>query len=195
MRGEATLFLLRFLKSPRSVGAIAPSSESLARRMVGEVKPSPEVRVVEFGPGTGAFSTALARLLPPGARYLGIERDPVFADVFRKRLPQLECACDSVENLLELAEERGLLPLDHIVSGLPFASLPVKRTLSILDVAHQSLRSGGTFTTFQYAHAYNFPAARAFRREMHRRFGAPFSRGFVLRNLPPAFVLNWRKRI
>jgi phosphatidylethanolamine/phosphatidyl-N-methylethanolamine N-methyltransferase len=190
---ESLLFLARFVRSPRSVGAIAPSSRYLARRMIEGLEVGAGGRVIEFGPGTGAFTGAIARRLPAGARYLGIERDPVFVAALERRWPSLEFACDSVENLLSIAEARSALPLDHIVSGLPFARLPRTVTLPVLDAAHRSLRPGGTFTTFQYIHAYPLPAARAFRREMQRRFGPPFARRAVVRNLPPAFVLAWRK--
>jgi len=92
-----------------------------------------------------------------------------------------------------IAGEHGLLPIDHIISGLPFASLPAEVTLPILDATRSSLREGGTFCTFQYVHAYGLPAARSFRKEMERRFGSLVSRRVVFRNIPPAFILNWRK--
>ena len=190
---ESVLFLGRFLRNPRRVGSIAPSSRYLAREMVSGIDRSPGVRVVEFGPGTGAFTAALDRALPAGGSYLGIERDPVFVDVLRRRFPRFDYACASVEDLVTIAGERGLLPIDHIVSGLPFASLPAGVTLPILDATRASLRDGGTFRTFQYVHAYRLPAARTFRKEMERRFGPPFSRSVVYRNIPPAFILSWRK--
>lgn len=190
---EQLMFLGRFLRSPRTVGAIAPSSRFLARRMVRGLHLGPGVRVVELGPGTGAFTGVIRDLLPESGRYLGIEREAAFVRVLRERLPGLEYLCDSVENLERIAAERGLLPLDHLISGLPFASLPAPVTLPILDEIHRSLREGGTFTTFQYLHAYQLSAARAFRREMRSRFGPISSWGVVMRNIPPALVLRWRK--
>ena len=187
------MFLARFLRSPRTVGAIAPSSRFLARRMLRGISLGPAARVVEIGPGTGAFTGVIRDLMPPGGRYLGIERDAAFVRVLRERWPGLEYVCDSVENLMRIAGENHLLPLDHIISGLPFASLPPSVTLPILDEIHQSLREGGTFTTFQYLHAYHLPAARSFRREMALRFGPLGSWGMVCRNIPPALVLRWSK--
>ena len=191
--GEAILFFRRFLRSPRTVGAIAPSSRFLARAMAATVELRGEGRVVEFGPGTGAFTGHLSARLPHGGRYLGIERDPAFVSALEARFPALSFSCASVEELLDLAGSRGLLPIDAIVSGLPFASLPEKTTLPILEAAHSALRPEGTFATFQYVHAYPLPAARAFRREMRRLFGEPAGRRLVLPNIPPAFVLVWRK--
>ncbi len=191
---EWVVFLRRFVRSPRTVGAIAPSSRSLADRMVEDVEFLPGVKLVEFGPGTGALTQAIVDRLPAEGRYLGIERDPVFVEVLRRRWPHLNCACDSVENLLAIAEGKGFLPVDHIVSGLPFASLPAATTVSILDAVRDSLRRGGTFTTFQYVHAYPMRSAVAFRGAMKSRLGPPIRRRLVCVNLPPAFVITWSKR-
>lgn len=191
---EGLLFLRRFLLSPRTVGAIAPSSRFLSRAMVAGLESGEECRMVEFGPGTGSFTAVLAAALPPGARYLGIERDPVFTEGLRQRFPGLSFACDSVENLLEVARVHCLLPLDAVISGLPFAGLSRPATRSILDGLAGALRDGGTFTTFQYVHAFGLPGAIAFRREMSRRFGPPVLWKLVAVNLPTAFVLRWRKK-
>ena len=104
-----------------------------------------------------------------------------------------EAACGSAAALPDIAAERGLTPVDYILSGLPFASLPTAVTTSILDGIHRTLRPAGTFTTFQYAHAYGLPPAVAFRRELTRRMGSPPARGLVMWNLPPAYVLTWKR--
>jgi phospholipid N-methyltransferase len=56
------------------------------------------------------------------------------------------------------------------------------------------LRVGGTFTTFQYVHAYRMPPAAAFRREMSRRLDSQPAYQLVVRNVPPALVLTWHRR-
>lgn len=191
--GVLRLFARRFLRDPKAIGAICPSSRFLARKIVHSVDWKPGVKVVEFGPGTGPFTDEILRLMPAEGRHLAIERDPVFVDLLRDRFPRLEVSCDGVENLMDIAGERALLPVDHIISGLPFASLGTELTKRILAGARQALRPGGTFTTFQYVHAYGFTAARSFRREMRRHFGPIAKRCVEFRNVPPAFVFTWRK--
>jgi len=187
------VFLGKFIRHPRTVGSVIPSSRFLARRMVKDVAFRPGVKVVELGPGTGSFTTLLAGLLPAGGRYLGIEREADFVRVLRRRLPEIDCVCDSVVNLVSIAGEKDFLPVDHFISGLPFATLPAAVTLPVLDAVHESLRPGGTFTTFQYLYAYLMPPARRFRKEMALRFGPPSAMAVVLRNFPPAFVFTWTK--
>lgn len=186
-------FLARFLADPRAIGAVAPSSRYLAAKMVRGVDFVPGVRIVEFGPGTGPFTRAILAALPAGGRYLGIERDPVLVALLRERFPAADVAHDSVENLLALAGARDLLPLDHVVSGLPFASLPRAVTRAVIAASYDALRPGGTFTTFQYLHSFPLPSARSFRATMGERFGPLDSWGVELRNLPPALVLTWRR--
>jgi phosphatidylethanolamine/phosphatidyl-N-methylethanolamine N-methyltransferase len=187
------LFLSHFRKSPRTVGAIAPSSQRLARAMLDGLDLHAGVRVVELGPGTGAVTSEIARRLPPDAACLAIDINPVFSARVAARWPQIESICDRAEALVSLAGTRGLLPVDHIVSGLPFASLPSATTRDIVNAIVEALRPGGTFTTFQYAHAYGFPSAAAVRRGLTLKMGAPPAHTFVAGNLPPAFVLRWRK--
>jgi phosphatidylethanolamine/phosphatidyl-N-methylethanolamine N-methyltransferase len=190
---EHLLLLSRFLRHPRAVGAIAPSSRSLARAMVRHLDLNGTVHVVELGPGTGAFTCAIVPRLGKSARYLAIDRDPVFVERIKRQWPQVDCVWASAAALPELAAERGMTPIDHVVSGLPFASLPASITSGILDGLERTLRSGGTFTTFQYVHAYRLPPAVAFRRDITRRLGATPVRSIVMRNLPPAYVLTWQR--
>jgi phosphatidylethanolamine/phosphatidyl-N-methylethanolamine N-methyltransferase len=191
---EHLLLFSRFLRSPRNIGAIAPSSPVLARAMVRDVDlGGGAVRVVELGPGTGAFTSAIVSRLGPSARYLAIDREAAFVERLRELWPQIECVCASAAMLPALAADRGLAPVDHIISGLPFASLPGAVTTQILDGIEQTLRPGGTFTTFQYVHAYGLPPAVAFRHDINRRMGGQPTRRLVVWNIPPAFVLTWKR--
>jgi phospholipid N-methyltransferase len=190
---EHLLLFARFLRHPRTIGAIAPSSAALAVAMVDTFDLGGAIRVVELGPGTGVFTAALVARLGPAARLLAIDREPAFIARLRDRWPHVEAVCDSAAALPALASARGLLPVDVIISGLPFASLPQATTQEILDGIQTALRPGGSFSTFQYVHAYRFPAAVAFRRSISERMRSQPGRRLVMRNVPPAYVLNWTK--
>jgi phosphatidylethanolamine/phosphatidyl-N-methylethanolamine N-methyltransferase len=188
------LFLTHFRKSPRTVGAIAPSSQQLARRMLDGLELTAGTRLVELGPGTGAITGEIDRRLPESASCLAIDIDPVFSARVGVRWPRIVSVCDRAERLAEIASSRDLLPVDHIVSGLPFASLPAASASAIVAAIVASLRAGGTFTTFQYIHAYGFPSASAVRQTLTREMGSMPTSSMVLGNLPPALVLRWRKQ-
>lgn len=191
---EHLLLFGRFLRNPRTIGAIVPSSLALARAMADPMQLHDAEHVVELGPGTGVFTAALVVRLRPGARLLAIDQDALFIARLQQQWPQVDCVCASAAVLPLLAAERGLLPIDHIVSGLPFASLPPAVTARILEGIEHTLRPGGTFTTFQYVHAYRMRHAITFREDLSRRLGSGHSRTLVARNFPPAYVLTWRNR-
>jgi phospholipid N-methyltransferase len=103
--------------------------------------------------------------------------------------------CASAETLPLLAAERGWADVDHIVSGLPFAVLPAATTRLIVDGVEKLLRRGGTFTTFQYAHTFRLPPSASFRRQMSALLDCLPTSQLVVRNVPPAVVLTWHRRI
>jgi phospholipid N-methyltransferase len=190
---DHVLLFSRFLRSPRTVGALTASSRALAEAMVTGLDLERSRHIVELGPGTGALTGAIVDRLGADGRFLAIDIDPRFVQQVRKRWPDIECVCASAERVDALAAERGMMPVDHIVSGLPFVSLPLPMTREILASIGRALRPGGTFTTFQYVHGYRLPSAVAFRQRMSALMGGTPHRYFVFRNFPPALVLTWTK--
>jgi phosphatidylethanolamine/phosphatidyl-N-methylethanolamine N-methyltransferase len=172
---------------------VAASSRALAERMVASIPADRAVRVVELGPGTGPFTRALAGRVAAGSHILAIDLEQTFIDRLKGVLPSVDFVCGSAADLEHLVAERQLAPVDHIISGLPFASLPTEVTRCVLDGIERTLRPGGTFTTFQYLHAYGMRPGRIFRREITRRMGGLTARHLVIRNFPPAFVLIWTR--
>jgi phospholipid N-methyltransferase len=190
---EHLAMLGRFVRSPRTIGAVAPSSRALALEIINDLDLSGAARIVELGPGTGVVTKEIASRLGPQARCLAIEIDRGFAERLITRYPRVDVVCASAAALPQVAAEHGYDRIDHIVSGLPFASLPAAVTAEILDGIAAVLPHGGTFTTFQYVHGYPSPLATTFRRELTARLGAGHERRLVLRNIPPAYVLAWRR--
>jgi phosphatidylethanolamine/phosphatidyl-N-methylethanolamine N-methyltransferase len=190
---EHLVFLGRFLRNPRQIGALAPSSRTLAREMVRHIPLTATTRIVELGPGTGVFTREVIDRLPAGGKFLAVDINAEFCRELRERWPALDCEHGSAADLAAIVSARGWSTVDHIVSGLPFASLPAALSHAILDAVKSTLGPGGTFTTFQYIHAYPTPPARAFRRDMDAHFGPMAARRAVFRNLPPAFVLSWTR--
>jgi phosphatidylethanolamine/phosphatidyl-N-methylethanolamine N-methyltransferase len=191
---EHLLLFLRFLRHPRTIGAVAPSSPSLARRMVAGLTAPSSARVVELGPGTGAMTRAIVSRLGPSARFLAVEIEPEFVAEIRREHPTVDCVCASAADLEPLLRARDFGAVDHVISGLPFASLPIETTRDVLAAIGRALRPGGTFTTFQYLHSYWLPPAVAFRARASATLGGPPDRRIVLLNVPPAWVLTWRRQ-
>ncbi len=185
-------FFQAFLRNPGQVGAIAPSSRFLAEAMLDGLRlPDSDETLVEFGPGTGAITAAIARFLPDPSRYLGIERDATLVTHLKKRFPQLRFINESAEHTSRILESEGHAKVHSVISGLPFASLPDEVCAQIIEDLHHLLHKNGTFRTFQYVHAYLLPKAKRFRHDMAAYFGRPEKMGPIYRNFPPAWILSW----
>jgi phospholipid N-methyltransferase len=194
---ESLRFFARFVRHPGTVGSVAPSSRQLAAAMVRPLAAAGSdgrITVAELGPGTGAFTAAIVEKLQPGDRLLAVELEQVFCQALRRRWPGIDAVCASAETLRSIATSRGIGSVDHIVSGLPFATLPVATTGRIVEAIGETLRPGGTFTTFHYAHSLHVPRARAFRGRVADVLGAEPTMELVAWNFPPAFAVSWTRR-
>ena len=186
-------FFGAFLRHPAEVGAIAPSSRSLARRMIAGMDLAHARCVVEYGPGTGAFTRAILERLGPDTTFFAVEKNPEFVPVLRERFPGLDVAEASAEELPALAAERGFDRVDYVVSGLPWTVFPWTLVEQIIAVTHECLRDGGLFNTVQYYNSYVLmPSARKFERLLRATF-PQITHSRTMWNLPPAFVYSCRK--
>ncbi|QQE12653.1 hypothetical protein JD969_04090 [Planctomycetota bacterium] len=189
-------FMAAFMRNPKHVGAIAPSSDALAKAMVDDLQVSPEQTIVEFGPGTGSFTKALYRRFTREGQkghYLGIERDESFVNHLRARFPDMNFVHGSAELLPQYHVKTDLPPVGGVVCGLPFASLPITVQDSITNMLNDLLVPGTVFRTFQYVHAYPLPTAIRFRKRMHDMGLKMAKRKVIWANVPPAYVLTWTR--
>ncbi|MFC3450923.1 class I SAM-dependent methyltransferase [Amycolatopsis speibonae] len=173
-----------FLRHPMLTGAIAASSPRLAEVMTTGLGLETAGLVVELGPGTGVFTDAVVRRLPPGARLVAVEINPRLARELRARHPDVEIVEGSAENLDEYVREAA----DVVVSGLPWTVMPAEHQERILDRVAEILTPNGRFTTFAYAHAAWTPPARRFAAALRDRFSVTGRTPLVWPNLPPAFA-------
>lgn len=188
MEGERRAFLKEFVKNPRGVGAVAPSSSQLAEAMVGDV-PWKNVRTaIEVGPGTGAFTGTIRARLSDHARFFVVEINPNHCERLRVRFPDLTVHEGSAVGLPALCRDRQFDRADVVISGLPWAAFANELQDELLDAIVKTLRAGGVFATFAYLHGIPTLAGRRFRRELERRFSVVGTSEPVWRNLPPALV-------
>lgn len=181
-------FIRQFIKSPSAIGAIAPSSARLAREMVSNVGLETARVVVEYGPGTGAFTSAILARRNPNAVFFAVENNRKMAAAFRKRFPDVLLFEESVENLPAILGRVGEPEVGCIVSGLPWASFSADLQDRLLEVTHSVLRKGGSFSTFAYLQGLLLPSGMRFRKRLEVHFSQVSKSRVVWRNLPPAFV-------
>ena len=191
----ATLFLRQFVQSPRTVGAVMPSSAALARAMLAPIDFASARTIVEFGPGTGAFTREISARLMPGRRYLGIELNPEFVRELAAEFPCLSFVHGSVADLAQILGAADIDRVDAIVCGLPWATLPISLQETVFAGIDRTLVPGGVFATFGYLQSLILPGAWALRRRLRRSFAEVGRSPVVWGNVPPAFAYICRKRM
>ena len=190
---ENIQFLQAFLKNPAKVGAITPSSPELAQKMLKGIEPNAENIILELGVGTGAITKYLQDVLPDEKSYLGIELDRSMVKSLRKNYPDLKIVCGNATDTFSIHQKSDLGKVGFVICCLPFVSLPNEVGERILLEIDKFMQQGCTFRTFQYAHGYYFPSAIKLREFMRKRYGKAQRSRLVVKNVPPAYTLTWRK--
>lgn len=188
---ETFHFISRFLAQPHAVGSIWPSSRHLGRAMLQNVVLQPGEVVVEYGPGTGPFTTLLASHVAQGGDYLGIEKDYRLYKLLKKRFPAMRLHHGSAEETPELLQHYGLKKASLIVSGLPFANMPPALQQRILEATHAALQRDGTFRTFTYLFSSISPRSLHFQKTIAKYFQKKERDHRVFLNFPPARVMSF----
>jgi phospholipid N-methyltransferase len=178
----------QFLKSPRSIGTILPSSRELAELMIEPIDFETASTIVEFGPGTGTITALVAKKLKPQTRYIGIERNEKFCDDLKAKFPQLTFVNRSAGDVEEILKSFNIDSVDAILCGIPWASLPAGVQPEILNGVQKSLKPGGVFVTFAYVSGLMLPAAWELRQELKTRFSSVTTTRVIWNNFPPAFT-------
>lgn len=178
-------FLVEYIKHPKSVGAVAPSSKYLAEKMIKNIDFENCSVIAEYGAGTGIFTAEVIRHKKKDTKFLVIERNERFYRLLRRRFAKCRNVFvihGNAQNLRKYMKKCGADSVDYIISGLPFASLPHDISDKILVETRKIIaESGGKFITFQYT---------LFKRKLFERFFYIDDISVAFRNLPPAFVLT-----
>ena len=180
--GERFRFLVSFVRSPREVGSVLPTSQRAVRAMLDLVAIENADCVVEMGAGTGPHTREILARLGPDARLLAFEIDPELARGLERDLPdpRLQVIGESAENVGSYLNGQRA---DVVVSALPFTSLPDTVRHGLLRAARESLTDDGTLLVLQYSPFMRGQLRKAFDRVEQRV--EPL-------NLPPAFLFACR---
>lgn len=176
-------FLRGFLKHPRMVGSVIPSSKLLIDKMLEPVDWKNCKLFVEYGPGVGTFTQQILDRLAPDATLLTIDTNADFTDYLNGKFAdaRLEAVTGSAANVRKILADRGFGDADFILSGLPFSTLPPGVGPKIAAETAAALRPGGAFLVYQFSPKVLNYIAPHFDR---------IDKGFEWRNIPPA-TLFW----
>ncbi len=213
MRLDEYLYFTRtFRGDATNVASIIPTSHFAARALTSECARDPKPkRILEAGPGTGAVTAELVKLLGPQDKLTLVELNPDFANYLRDRFerdPEFARVRDRVEiREMSITDVEGSARYDYIVSAIPFSNLPPEIVSAILLRFRALLKPGGVLSFIEYAYGRAAKRAAAKLMKDHATLEKAesveklvaaqaetheFRRDTVLRNVPPAWVRHWR---
>lgn len=185
MTSSTWTFFQAFLRSPRVVASMIPSSPFLERRLVRAAGLDRARVVVELGAGTGGTTRAMLAAMRPDARLIAIERTAAFVGPLERiGDPRLTVINGCASTIVEQLERLGLDRADAVVSGIPFSTMPQDLAADIAREVHRSLAPDGHFVAYQFT-----DKVADFARPV---FGQPRVE-HELRNVPPLKIFTWAR--
>lgn len=203
-------FFRQFRRRFDTTGSVLPSSRFLARAMTGPIKRRVRpARILEVGPGTGAVTRRIVRLMQPDDRLDLVEINETFAELLRRRFEMdaayRRVASQSKIHVSPLQEFTGDGQYDFIVSGLPLNNFSIELVHAIFDSYFRLLAPDGVLSYFEYMavrpirKVVGKQASRRHIRELDAVLNGylqqyRFRRSWVFCNFPPAWVQHLRRR-
>ena len=153
LTGQWGVFFEGFLREPRMVGSIIPSSRFTVRRMLEPVDWANTKLFVEYGPGVGTFCQPVLDRLPPDGALVAIDTNPLYIDHLKRSIrdSRFHPVLGSAEDVEAIIAALGHQHADYILSGLPFSTLPEGLGERIAAATAQAIRPGGAFLTYQFS--------------------------------------------
>ena len=179
------LFILRVIRNPRQLGAVAPSSRYLGallakHALVDDVSP-----IVELGGGSGSITRSLIKAGVDPERIYVIELDKALAAYLKTALPLVNVIHGDATELEAILPPEVIGNVHRIVSGLPMINFPEPIRRKILESCFSVMVPRGAYLQYTYsprssinAEAYNLTKKRM---------------GMTFLNLPPATVWQYTR--
>ncbi|MCG7381700.1 methyltransferase domain-containing protein [Paenibacillus sp. ACRRY] len=181
---DSLLFLQAFLKNPKRVGSILPSSKFLASKIIQSVRWTEVKTIAELGSGTGAITHLMKAKLPSSAIVFLFERDKGMRNNLKKKYPDFMFHSNA-SYLLKKMHQEHIHQLDCIICGLPFFNFSREMRLNILSQITAALKPGGLLVLYQHTLLMKKKLADQLVIENIK---------FVPFNFPPVYVYTCRKK-
>jgi phospholipid N-methyltransferase len=149
---QLLLFGRNFIKHPKMLGSLIPSSRFLVNKVLNEVD-WPSARVfLEYGPGVGTFTTEILRRMRPDAVLVVLETNADFVRFLRGKVrdDRLHVIHGSAADADAALARLDLGQADYVISGIPYTTMPSDVRDRILRKTHAMLHPNGAFLVYQF---------------------------------------------
>ncbi|MES9863000.1 MAG: rRNA adenine N-6-methyltransferase family protein [Candidatus Thiodiazotropha sp. LLP2] len=143
-------FLSAWLRNPRQVGAVLPSSDCLTNAMAAQVNNNNGL-TIELGAGTGAVTSALLNQGVSPEKLVVVEKDQILANKLARHFPTLTVLEGDAARLQQLLKQSELGLADNVISSLPLLSMRSHTRIRVLSEIFNSLHPEGKLVQFTYS--------------------------------------------
>ncbi len=176
-------FLKTALKDYR-VAALTPSSHYVVTGIMRMLPPDARC-VVEYGAGDGVITRAILAALGREGKVIAVELNKAFAAALsRIDDPRLTVINEDVAAVSQRLNKLGALPIDAVISGIPFSYLNRTVREEIVASTHKAITRGGRFIVDQHS---------LFLVPLLKRYFSSVQWRFEPRNFPPHFTMMAEK--
>lgn len=178
---DSLRFFTAWLRAPLRVASVTPSGNGLSELITSRISPATGP-VLELGPGTGVFTSALLARGVAEEDISMVELDDDFVPLLRKRFPAARLVRMDARRIVHSDVFFGSR-FGAVVSGLPLLSMPADAVADILSGCLAYLQPGGAI--YQFTYGPRCPIRDTTLDALHlqaERIGHTF------RNIPPASV-------
>lgn len=178
-------FIKGMMSTPKTVGAIMPTSMRMAARMASIIEPSSGLPVLELGPGTGVITRAILDRGVPPENLVSVEYSGAFVSHLRDKFPGVNFIKGDAFSLAEALRDYRGQKFDSVISGLPLLNFPMHMRVKLIEDLLKLVPVGRPVVQFSYGPVSPVVARPDSYTIKHF--------DFVVRNIPPAQIWHYRK--
>ena len=177
-------FVRGMIEGPKQVGAILPTSAVTAKVMASVIDPQSTLPVLELGPGTGAITKAILKLVAP-ERLTSIEFSTPFFQHLSSTFPGVNFINGDAFDLETTLGPQKDQQFDCVVSAIPLLNFPMQQRIELIEDILTRIAPGRPVVQISYGPIS--PVAAKPESYTIRRLD------FVVRNIPPAQIWTYTK--
>ena len=178
-------FIRGMMSTPRTVGAIMPTSGRMAARMAAVIDTGSGLPVLELGPGTGVITKAILDKGVKPEDLVSVEYSSEFVRHLRGKYPGVNFINGDAFSLAETLKNYRGQKFDCVISGIPLLNFPMHQRVTLIEDLLRLIPVGRPVVQFSYGPISPVVARPDSYTIKHF--------DFVVRNIPPAQIWHYRK--